>query len=181
MLRNNYFDDLDHQIANDYADPPATGTGTIDTVLFQHIFSVSTFIQGTEKFWGQGPDLLFGIHGMYNHVESDDPNFRGASDKLKLGGDVAYVATKWLSAGARYDIVQPNMKDNTRSFQVVSPRLVFRSSFVSHEEIQLQYSYYKLGDRVYAPWPDEQQLHNGELKRVKPDPHAVMLSASMWW
>jgi hypothetical protein len=182
MLRDIYFDDLDHHLENDYADPQATGTGTIDTVLFQHVFSVSTFIQGTEKFWGQGPDLLFSIFGMYNHIASDDPNFRGAEDRLKLGADVAYVPIKWLSGGVRYDNVQPNMKDNTKSFQAIAPRLVFRSSFVSNEEIQLQYTYYMYGDAVYAPWPDEQQLLvDGTRRRVKPDPHAIMLSASMWW
>lgn len=176
MLRNNYFDDTDYENA------PATGTGTIDTILFQHVFSVATFIQGTEKFWGQGPDLLFSIYGMYNHVSSKDPNFRGARDKLKYGGDVAYIPLKWLSVGARYDLVQPNMKDSTQSFHVISPRLVFRSSFVSHEEIQLQYSHYLYGKNVYAPWPDEMQLMaDGSRRPVKPDNHALMLSASMWW
>jgi hypothetical protein len=176
MLRDIYFDDTN------YDNAPASGTGTIDTVLFQHVLSISTLLQGTEKFWGQGPDLLFAVFAMYNHVASDDPNFRGASDKLKYGGDVTYVPMKWLGVGARYDLVQPDMKDNTQSFHAISPRIVLRSSFVSNEEIQLQYSYYKLGERVYAPWPyDEVATADGATHKRPTDPHAIMLSASMWW
>ena len=153
-------------------------------MLFQHVFSLSTFLQGPEKFYGQGPDLLFALFGMYNHVSSKDPYFQGGRDKLKYGGDVTYVPKKWLAMGVRADIVQPDMKDNTQSFQVISPRIVLRSSYVSREEILLQYSYYQLGKGVYANWPNERVLtadSGTEGVPVKPDRHAVMLSASMWW
>ena len=177
-LRDAYFDggrDPDNQ---------ASGTGTIQTVLFQHTFSVSTFLQGTEKFWGQGPDLLFSAFAMYNHVTSPDPLFKtggAASDKLKYGGEVTYVPMKWLGMGARFDLVQPNMKDNTQSFQVYSPRIVLRSHYISNEEIQLQYSYYNLGKHVYPPWPNDIVNTTSGQRYQRADPHALMLSASMWW
>ncbi len=175
-LRDAYFDN-----GRDY-DNQATGTGTIQTVLFQHTFSVSTFIQGIDKFWGQGPDLLISAFAMYNHVTSNDPNFSGAKDKLKYGGDVTYVPMKWLGVGGRFDLVQPNLRDNTQSFSVYSLKAILRSNYISHEEIQLQYSYYMLGDNVRPPWPNDQVLKaDGTTHSQKTDPHAIMISGSMWW
>jgi hypothetical protein len=53
-----------------------------------------------------------------------------------------------MAAGLRVDTVNPNMANSTeQSFYVFSPRLIFRSEFVTHEAIVLQYSYYKYGAR----------------------------------
>jgi hypothetical protein len=74
------------------------------------------------------------------------------------------------------------MQDNTQSFSVYSPKVTLRSSYISHEEIQLQYSYYQLGKRVSPQWPNDVVTRaDGTTARMKTDPHAVMLSASMWW
>jgi hypothetical protein len=175
-LRDAYFDNGQNP------ESPATGSGTIDTVMFQHTFSVSTFLQGTENFWGQGPDLLLSAFAMYNHVASNDPLFTGGRNKLKYGAEAAYVPLKWLGTGARFDVVQPDLKDNTQSFSVFSPKLMLRSSYVSREEIQLQYSYYRYAKNVSPPWPnDVVETAGGGTARQKPDAHALMLSASMWW
>ncbi len=150
----------------------STGNGTVDSILFQYTFSLARFLWHPREFWGQGRDLLISGFGMYNIINSDDDEFEGATQKLKFGGDVIYTPLSWLGLGARYDLVQPNMDDNTESFHVASGMLILRSSFISHERIVLQYSHYFYGDNVRPAWPHEE---------FAPDSGVIKLSAIMWW
>jgi hypothetical protein len=159
-LRDNYFGQA------------TSGTGTVDTILFQHTFSLSTFLWAPQPFWGQAPDLLVSVFGMYNKVASDDPAFAFPTQKLKLGAEVTYSWTAWLGASLRYDLVQPDMDDSNQSFQVISPRLIVRSEFASNEQLVLQYSHYVNGKRVRLSYP------NGGLT---PDDDVLRISAIMWW
>ena len=43
--------------------------GKIDTVLFQYVFSSGQLFYHPAPFWGQGPDLIASVFGMYNHVD----------------------------------------------------------------------------------------------------------------
>jgi hypothetical protein len=93
------------------------------------------------------------------------------------------------------------MDNNEQTFYVFSPRLVFRSEFVTHEAVVLQYSYYKYGaaytdpvksagtagsttDPGVMPWPYGQygtwSIGSAGLNTV-PDKHVVSLWAQMWW
>jgi hypothetical protein len=159
-LRDNYFGE------------GATGTGTIDAVLWQYTFSLSRLLWHPQEFYGQGPDLQIGTFGLYTRVASDDPDFTGARQKLKLGGDVTYTPLPWLGVSFRYDLVQPDLDDNTRSFHVLSPRLVLRSGFTTNEEVVLQYSRYVNGSTVTPAYPAE---------TLAPDENVIKLQASMWW
>jgi len=81
-----------------------------------------------------------------------------------------------MSAGIRYDWVQPNMDDSTHSFMVFSPRLVFRTAFVTHEQIMLQYQYYTYGDwynnnpSISLPYPYGQVGISGRLRGLTSTP-----------
>jgi hypothetical protein len=150
----------------------STGTGTIDTVLFQYVLSVARLLRYPEPFWGQGPDVVLSAFGMYNHVKSDDPMFIGVTDKFKWGGEATYTPLGFLGISLRYDNVSPDMDDNTQSFSVLSPKLILRSEFVTHEQVVLQYSRYFNGDNVTPAWP------NGGRD---PDEDVFAISAIMWW
>jgi hypothetical protein len=150
----------------------STGTGTVDTVLLQYTLSLARLLRHPEPFWGQGPDVLLSVFGMYNHVKSDDPMFIGVSDKLKWGGEATYMPLGFLGVGARFDRVQPDLDDNTLAFSALSPKIILRSEFVTHEQVVLQYTHYFYGDTVTAAWP------NGALE---PDQDAFLLAAIMWW
>jgi hypothetical protein len=152
----------------------SSGTGTIDTLLFQYVLSVSRLLRAPEPFWGQGPDVLVSVFGMYNHVKSDDPMFSGGKDKLKWGGDVTYLFFSFLGAGLRFDRVQPNLDDSTYAFSVLSPKIVLRSEFVTHEQVLVQWSHYINGDNVTAGY-------RSPAIAGKPDSDVFSLSASMWW
>ena len=161
-LRDNFFGQM------------STGSGTIDTVLFQYVLSVSRLLRYPEPFWGQGPDIVVSLFGMYNHVSSTDPSpmFTGARDKLKWGADATYTLLSALGVSLRFDRVQPDMADNTQAFSALSPRIILRSQFVTHEQLVLQYTRYFYGANTKPGWP---------AGSYDPDPDAFMISALMWW
>jgi hypothetical protein len=159
-LRDNYFGQA------------ASGTGKIDTVLFQYTLSLAKYLLYPEPFWGQGPDIVIALFGMFNHVSSDDPMFAGASSKLKWGAEATYTPLSFLGISARFDRVQPDLSDSTLAFSAISPRIILRSEFVTHEQILLQYTHYFYGKNVTPAWP---------AASLPPDPDAFMIAAIMWW
>jgi hypothetical protein len=125
------------------------GTGSVDTLLAQYEFGLTNFLQqssGGEKFWGDGSDVTVKLYGMYNKVKSDLAANDGIH-KLKFGADVAYAALPWLTAAVRFDRLQPSSRVPEQSFAILSPRLVFKSKFVTREAITLQYSRYIYNQR----------------------------------
>jgi len=154
--------------------PCSYGNGKVDTLLAQYEFSLTNFLQqssGGQKFWGDGQDLYLKLYGMYNKVKSDyAPN--DGIHKLKFGADLSYSILPWLSAGLRFDRLQPNSKVPEQSFQILSPRLVFKSNWNTHEAITLQYSRYMYNQRECAGTgitpADGVVLNPGEDKCVQP-------------
>jgi hypothetical protein len=165
------------------------GNGKIDSVAGQYTFSLAAFMMRPRPFWGQAADLTFRVFGMYNKISGTTG---GAFDvsKLKYGLDTIYSFMPMVAAGLRIDSVNPNMSDSNQTFLVFSPKLIFRSEFVTHEMIVLQYSYYNYGSAYtdasksdgLMPWPFGQYgtLSTSKLQ-MKPDEHVVTLYASMWW
>jgi hypothetical protein len=148
-----------------------SGNGSVNTVLFQYTFSLATLLWPKGEFWGQAADLQFSAFGMFNKITSSDSAYE--QSRFKVGGDVTYwTPLGWLGAAARYDLVQPNLDDNTQSFHVISPKLILRTKFASHEEVYIQYSRYVNGDNVSPGYPHEE---------LKPDDGVFSITATMWW
>jgi hypothetical protein len=159
-------------LRDNYFGAEATGSGTIDTVLFQHVFSLERYRRGAEEFWGQAADLELAAFGMYNRVASDDPAFTGARGKLKLGGEVTWTPRPWFGVDMRYDVVRPDTSNSRQTFHVISPSIILHTRYASNEQVMLGYSYYVNGDRVYPGYPNE---------TLAPDKHLLRLFVSMWW
>jgi hypothetical protein len=140
------------------------GNGSVDTLLAQYEFSLTDFLQqssGGQKFWGDGQDLYLKLYGMYNKVKSDYAANDGIH-KLKFGVDLAYPALPWLTAAVRFDRLQPNSRVPEQSFAILSPRLVFKSKWNTHEAITLQYSHYFYNQRTCtATTPANPQMPAG--------------------
>ena len=140
------------QLHDNYFGPPGgveQVTGTIDSVELQYSFSFGQLFHYPQAFWGDGPDIIGTIFGMYNHVKA--PMAPGYSlDKLKFGTEWTYTPLSWLGLGARFDVVEPNLSISGESFSVISPRIIFRTAFVTHEQVMIQYSRYFYGSD-YAP------------------------------
>jgi hypothetical protein len=186
QLAHNYFPD---------------GNGEIHSVAGQYTFSLAAFMLRPRPFWGQAVDLTIRPFFMFNKVtgttkgscivmgtKSDSCDM----NKLKYGTDIVYSFLPLMAAGLRTDVVNQNMSDSTQSFYVISPRLIFRTEFVTHEQIVLQYSYYMYGSAYtnpaktdgVMPWPYGQYgtlAINDTALNMKPDRHVITLYASMWW
>lgn len=133
----------------------SNGTGTVNSLLAQYEIRLANF-----GLFEGGQDLKMKFFGIMNFISVDDrasfeinPIYAGNEDlidehsqdgtrKLKFGGDFEYFALPWLSAGLRADRLQPHSKVPEQSFTVVSPRITFRSDFVTREAVTIQYTRY---------------------------------------
>jgi hypothetical protein len=148
---------------------PPDDSGTVDSLLFEYSLSLGRLVRYPLRFTGNGPDLVATLFGMFNSIKSDTQTHK----MLKYGGELVYAPLDVLAIGARADLVQPDMSDRTRSFAVLSPKVILRTSFIAHERVQLQYSRYFLGSKAYPAFPND---------RVdQADADVFMISASMWW
>jgi hypothetical protein len=103
--------------------------------------------------------------------------------KLKYGGDLVIAPLPWLGFGVRTDFVQPTNFDASQNFAVVSPKVMFHTQWVTHEEITLWYSHYFYGSSVLPQPPNGVVNPNagGAAGPFPPDPSVVGLKATFWW
>jgi hypothetical protein len=190
QLGQNYFQDLRPDKVNTIDD----GNGNVLTAAGQATFSLAGFMMRPRPFWGQGTDVNVTLFGMFNKITGTTPSSDGVNyalhSKLKYGVDAIYSFMPMMAVAFRGDVVNPNMSDSTQSFYILSPRLIFRSEFVTHEMITLQYSRYIYGgaysdqNRVeeVMPWPfGKNGTYNIKQLGGHPDENVVTLSACMWW
>jgi hypothetical protein len=168
---------------NYFGKPGATDevTGTIDSVEFQYSFSFGQLFHYPQAFWGDGPDLIGTIFGMFNHVNA--PVITTKTNKLKFGTEWTYVPLSWLGLGARYDVVEPDLSQSPQSFSVISPRIIFRTAFVTHEQVMLQYSRYFYGSAYGAGqtggmFPYDSQSGGASMGV---DKNAAQIAAIIWF
>jgi len=158
-------------------------TGKIDTIEFQYSISLAQLLWHPQAFWGQAADLVATVFGMYNKI-SDAPA-APAKEKLKFGAEVTYLPLPWFGFGGRYDAVRPNRDDAEQNFSVLSPRLFFRTDFVTHEQVMIQYSRYFYGD-AYVPgdkrgggmYPYNSQTGAAQMGV---DKNAAQIAAIIWF
>ena len=92
----------------------------------------------------------------------------------------------WLGVGGRYDLVDPNLDDSTSNFSVFSPRIILRSTFVTHEQILIQYSRYFYGaNAAVASFPynggGSAYPYNVAGQAVGADKNAFTIAAIIWF
>jgi hypothetical protein len=179
------------QLHDNYFGPPGSfttpgaSTGKIDTILFQHVFSFGQLFRYPQAFWGDGPDLIASIFGMFNKV-SGAPDLASNHSRFKAGAEVTYLPLAWLGLGGRFDTVEPNLDDSTENFSVFSPRVILRSAFVTHEQILIQYSRYFYGangDTSQYPYNGgpAKYPYNGAGQPLGADKNAMTIAAIIWF
>jgi hypothetical protein len=201
----NYFS-LD--LINNFLGPTSQGNGSVNTFEFNYEYSFGLLWRELEHpgvgFWGEGTDIRLNLFGLYTTSTSDDvPSWSGIK-KFKYGGDLFAAILPWLGAGIRYDRVQPNLDDGSIAFSIISPRVVVRTSWNSHEQISLVYSHYSYGSALsQSPLPGTLNSthpglnlpqsygaaeidsgafrYSGPLTTHPPDSDVVTLKATMWW
>jgi len=131
------------------------GNGSVGTALAQYELGLANF----DVFEGD-MDLQFRLYGMLNFIQVSDVEVQhlqslataanvdvnslrqNGTMKVKFGLDTEFYFLDWMSAGLRFDRLQPNSKISEQNFMILSPRVTFRSKMVTHEEISIQYSRY---------------------------------------
>src|SRR4029079_2567020 len=103
----------------------------------EYNISWAKFLYHPEPFWGEGPDLITSVFSNVGSVmQSEDPDFDGRK-MVKAGAEVTYRFLPWVGVSGRYDHVVPNSKDKEETFDVISPKLLFKADWNSHEQITL--------------------------------------------
>lgn len=175
LLMQRYIGELSH------------GNGGLVMLGTQYTVSLGTLLRYPMEFWGDGPDLLVSVFGLFASTHTDDPtpaplaralNIPYDGKKMfKYGTELTYSILPWLALAGRFDHVIPDTGDLNQSFMVLSPRLVFRSGWQARETLSLVYAAYLLGSQVVV---------NGDTRLMNnpsghPDTQMVAIAATMWW
>jgi hypothetical protein len=163
-------------LIDNYLGAQSGGTGTLTTLAAQYDVSIKSILRYPQVFAGDSRDVVVSLFGMQTRVTSGDPTAGGVT-KRKLGGEAACSLYSWLAASVRVDRVVPDSNDSTQSFSIVSPRLIFRSKWQSHDQVVLQYSRFMYGSGVHVRSGYPAMVD----PTINPDRDMVSLSASMWW
>jgi hypothetical protein len=170
----------------------------IDTFEAEYDFSFGYLWRRLQNphatFWGDGLDVKLALFGMYSAVSGTDATninpFNQApvdgTKKLKYGADLVANVLPWLGFGARGDFVQPDSHDTHESFGVLSPKIILRTKFITHEEITAQYSHYWNGaDVIPQAWLSLTGIKNVGKSFATPsypnDSDVFGIKATMWW
>ena len=156
--------------------PNSNGNGSLTTVGAQYDLSIGELVRSPQPYSGYAPDLIASGFGMLTRVASDDKAFDGVK-KLKYGGELSYSMLSWLALSTRYDRVVADTDNASKTFAVVSPKLILRSDYNSQDQITLQYShwFYGSGVNVRTGYPAREDAS------IVPDADTFSLTASMWW
>jgi hypothetical protein len=161
-----------NQLTDRYLGDETGGTGTMNVVGFNYSTSLGKILAFPKSFDTSSPDLIIQAGGLLAHSNGANPLFDGRI-RYKAGLDVMVTCFSWLSVAFRVDHVTPNSKDHSEDFQVVAPRLVFKSNWNSRENITLMYAKWLYGDHSHP-----------EYSTVIPprlDDQVFALSANIWW
>ncbi len=156
------------------------GTGSLWNVGFQYDVSLADTVKawtGKASPLPWNGDVSASLFGVYTFVQSkqqsNDPLLNRDDRKaFKWGADAAYRITEWMSASLRYDRVVLDVDDSANSFRILSPRISFFTSLLTHEMIYVQYSRYMYNERIRLR-PGQQQLE------TLPDDHAFKIQAQI--
>jgi hypothetical protein len=125
-------------------------------------------------FAGDAPELTTSVFADGAWImNSEDPS-ANAKSLYKFGSEVTYRFVSWLAASFRADHVAPNSKDLQESFDVISPKLIFKSDWLSHEQVTLAYSRWFYGAHTHAEFPDD-------YTRNQLDDQMFSLTFGMWF
>jgi hypothetical protein len=161
------------QMTKRFFGPRGGGTARMLVGGLEYFISWGKFLRHPDGFGGDAPDLLTSIFFNAGSIRGDDPDYDGRK-MYKFGTEITYRFASWLALSGRYDHVAPNTKDSEETFDVISPKLIFKSNWNSHEQVTLSYTRWFYGDRTHSEFPDE-------WTRRQLDNEMFALSFGMWW
>jgi hypothetical protein len=153
--------------------PQGAGTGQLVVAGLEYNVAWGRLLRYPVELSPNGPELFTSFFIDYVHVASKDPDFDGRQ-MMKLGAELTYRWLSWLTASGRFDRVEPSSKDSEESFSVISPKLIFKSDWLSHEQLTLSYTRWFYGAHTHAEFPND--FTRGQL-----DQAMFALTFGLWW
>jgi hypothetical protein len=149
------------------------GTGSVTMAALNYELSIGRVVSYPAKFEGHGPDIFIktGVHVAKSSTEVELFNNRW---RYKGGIDVLYTFSRHVGIGARFDQVSPNSKDTRENFQVISPRIQFKTDWTSRDTFNLMYAKWLYGSMTRIEG-------TGERTPAQIDDEFFGFSANMWW
>jgi hypothetical protein len=170
----NYFGSYSgEQMTKRFFGPQGGGTAKMFVAGFEYVLSWGRLLRHPADFDGQGPDLTTSIFADADSISSKDPDADGRR-MVKFGAEVTYRFFSWLALTGRADHVVPNSKDSQETFNVISPKLIFKSDWLSHEQVTLGYTRWFYGAHTHAEFPDD-------FVRSQLDTQMYSLTCAMWF
>jgi hypothetical protein len=150
------------------------GTGSMWVGGAEYNLSWARLLYYPETFTGDHPDLITSFFSNFGVVAKSKDPFADGRKMLKFGSEVTYQFFKWVGLSGRYDHVIPNSKQSDQTFDVASAKLLFRSQWVTHEQVTLSYTRWFYGKGSFAEFPYE-------LPRDELDNQMFALHVGIWW
>jgi hypothetical protein len=170
----NYFGSYNgEQMTKRFFGPRGGGTAQMVVAGAEYALGWARFLQHPREASAEAPDLTTSVFADVAALSSHDPDFDGRR-LYKLGAEVTYRFFPWLAVSGRADHVVPNSKDSQESFDVVSPKLIFKSAWITHEQVTLSYTHWFYGAHTHAEFPDD--YTRGQL-----DSDMFALTFGMWF
>jgi hypothetical protein len=142
----------------------------------EYNLSWAKLIRYPEEFWGEGADLITSVFATGASVSSEDPGFDDIK-MYKFGTEITYRFLPWVAISGRYDHVSPNSRDTHENFEVLAPKLLFKTDWNSHEQVTLSYTRWLYGRDTHAQFPND-FTRTGQDKL---DNTMIALHFGMWW
>jgi hypothetical protein len=161
------------QLTKRFLGPIGAGTAKMGVAGLEYTIGWGKLLRHG-AFDGNAPELTTSVFSDAAWImSSEDPDANGRS-MYKFGAEVTYRFFSWLAFSFRADHVAPNSKDVQESFNVISPKLIFKSDWLSHEQVTLAYSRWFYGNDTHAEFPDD-------LTRNQLDDQMFALTFGMWF
>jgi hypothetical protein len=148
------------------------GTGTMEVGGLEYTLGWARFLR-PKTYQAEAPNLITSVFVDAAHINSMDPTTDGKF-MSKFGAQVTYRFFPWLALSARADHVAPNSKDVHETFNVINPAIIFKSNWLTHEQVTLAYTQWFYGADTHADFPD--LYTRGQL-----DDRMYSLTFGMWF
>jgi hypothetical protein len=153
--------------------PQGEGTGQMFIAGGEYNVAWGRLLRYPVELSPNGPELFTSVFADFVHVASADPTYDGRR-MLKFGTELTYRWLSWLTFSGRVDRVMPNSKDSKESFTVISPKVIFKSDWLSHEQVTLSYTRWWYGADTHGEFPND--FSRGQL-----DTAMYALTFGLWW
>jgi hypothetical protein len=177
------------QLTERYFGNASAGTGKLFAAGVNWGASLGRILSSPNPFSSDRPDVVLNAGFVIAYSLNDASRVAGATDpgalpdyantydhrlRYKFGADLLYTFWSWLGAGVRADRVAPNSKDSGETFYVLAPRVVFKRSWNSRENITL----------LYAKWFNGPHSHPESSSLASPDrvdDQLIAVNVNMYW